>query len=98
MRLNLASDDIKKPSKFLVLVKGGRFEVDLVDLRKKAIYWNETKPSEVQRCLWFFKENNEQLFQPYDEEYCQFLEVSVIKLCHLHLVFLNIGTTARWRH
>ena len=60
----------------MVLVKGGRFEVDLVEEKRRAIYWNEAKVSQVQRCLWFFKENNEQLYEPYDEDYCEFLEVT----------------------
>jgi hypothetical protein len=58
-----------------VLIKGGRFEVDLVDLKKRSIYWSQAKEAECQRCLWFYKENNEQLYEPYDEEYCEFLEV-----------------------
>ena len=31
----------------------------------------------MKRCLWFYKENNEQRYLPYDEEYSEFLEVSI---------------------
>jgi hypothetical protein len=71
---NLKTDP-KLTQNYIVLVKGARFEVDLIDLKKRAIYWEETKQSEVRRCLWFYKENNEKVFEPYEEEYCEFLEV-----------------------
>lgn len=57
-------------------VKGGRFEVDLVELIRRPIYWDEAKICQVKRCLWFYKENNEE-FMPYDEDYCEFLEVQI---------------------
>lgn len=59
----------------MVCIKGGRFEVDLVNLEKRTIYWKDNKNSEVRRCLWFFKENDDTCFQPYSEEYSEFLEV-----------------------
>lgn len=57
----------------IVTVKGGRFEVDLVELIRRPIYWDEDKVCNVKRCLWFYKENNEE-YMPYDEDYCEFLE------------------------
>jgi hypothetical protein len=63
---------------FIVGVRGGRFEVDLVELTRRAVYWDETKTSQVRRCLWFYKENNDQQFVPYGEDYSDFLEVSLL--------------------
>jgi hypothetical protein len=68
----------RKPGELIVLVKGGRFEVDLVGMKKRSIYWAQAKEAQVHRCLWFFKENSEHLYEPYDEEYCEFLEVSFV--------------------
>ena len=59
-----------------VAVMGGRFEVDLIDLSKTPVYWQEVaKSSEVRRCLWFYKESNDQRYLPYEEDYSKFLEV-----------------------
>jgi len=62
-------------SRFLVAVKGGRFDVDLVELVKNPVYWSEEKVSSVRRCMWFYKESNDQRFLPYEEDYSEFLEV-----------------------
>lgn len=62
-----------------VSIKGGRFEVDLIELVKRPIYWNDDKKSFVRRCLWFYKENNDQRYLPYDEEYSEFLEIQYEK-------------------
>lgn len=64
--------------KFIVAIKGGRFEVDLIKLEMRPVYWSEVKASRVRRSLWFYRENNEQQFVPYEEEYSEFLEVSAI--------------------
>ena len=73
---------LKKDSiNYTITIKGGRFEVDLIDLVKRPVYWNDNKPSQVQRCLWFYKETNDQRFIPYDEEYSEFLEVNIKMLC-----------------
>ncbi|CAF0706642.1 unnamed protein product [Brachionus calyciflorus] len=68
---NLSND------KFIISIKGGRFEVDLVALERRPVYWQNKKKSEVRRCLWFYKENDELKFQPYLEEYSEFLEVGI---------------------
>ena len=62
--------------KFLVSVNGGRYDCDLVDLVKRPIYWTEKKLEKIRRCLWFYKENHDQIYVPYEEEYSEFLEVS----------------------
>ena len=59
----------------MVAIKGGRYDVELVSMTKRPIYWEEKKESSVRRCLWFYKENNEKQFVPYEEEYSIFLEV-----------------------
>jgi hypothetical protein len=44
-------------------------------MTKKPVYWEDKNESEIRRCLWFYKDNNEQTFKPYDEKYSKFLEV-----------------------
>jgi hypothetical protein len=69
----------KNGLKLIVPIKGGRFEADLIELKKYPIYWNEDKPSSIRRGLWFYKEMNEQRFVPYAEEYSLFLEAEYEK-------------------
>ena len=54
-------------------MNGGRFDANLVKLTRHPIYW-EGASVEIKRCLWFYKENNEQRYKPYDDEYTEFLE------------------------
>lgn len=68
--------------KFLVSVNGGRHECDLVDLVKRPVYWKEKNLEKIRRCLWFYKENNEQIYIPYEEEYSEFLEVTAF-FCYI---------------
>lgn len=75
-RLRALSEIERGQSKHIISIKGGRFDVDLVALQKHAVYWTEEQTSQVCRCLWFYKESNEQQFLPYTEEYSDFLEVS----------------------
>lgn len=70
----------ERKSSHIVTVKGGRFEIDLVEMTRRPVYWDEAKVCNVKRCLWFFKENNDQ-FMPYDEDYCEFLEVIPFLKC-----------------
>ncbi len=61
MNSNFLSDKIRKlreePSSdvnihlndLIVQIKGGRYEVNLVELTKRAIYWDEKKESIVRR-------------------------------------------------
>ena len=64
------------PNEILVLIKGGRFEVDIIDMTKRPVYWEEAQVSQVRRCLWFHKESSEKSFTPYEQEYSEFLEVN----------------------
>jgi len=89
-------DEIKKlretgsnSSQFVESIKGGRFDVDLVGLVKNSVYWSEEKASNVRRCLWFYKESNDQRFLPYEEDYSEFLEVGFY-LRHLKMIKIQI--------
>jgi hypothetical protein len=59
--------------KYTVAVNGGRCDANLVKLTKHPIYW-DGETVDIKRCLWFYKENNEQRFKPYDDIYADFLE------------------------
>lgn len=72
LRSSKTADENEK-SKYSVTVKGGRFEVDLINLKMRPIYWDGVSV-EIKRCLWFYKENNDNRFKPYDEQYSKLLE------------------------
>lgn len=85
--------------KFLVSVNGGRYECDLVDLVKRPIYWTEKKLEKIRRCLWFYKENHDQIYVPYEEEYSEFLEKEYEKairtnIFHKRIDFRPTGTAS----
>ena len=42
-------------SDFTVQIKGGRFEVNLVELTKRPIYWEDKKDSFVRRYIYVFQ-------------------------------------------
>ena len=60
----------------VVSVQGGRYDVDIIDRSRTAVYWQEST-SNVRRCSWFYKEDGESRFLPYDENFAQRLEVIV---------------------
>ena len=64
--------------KFLITVNGGRYECDLIESVKRPIYWTGKNLEKIRRCLWFYKENNEQTFIPYEQDYSEFLDVCVV--------------------
>ena len=74
-------------NEFVVLIKGGRFEVDLVEMTKRPVYWDDSYVSQVRRCLWFHKESSEKNFTPYEQEYSEFLEVNTQKM--YTCIFIN---------
>ncbi|KAG8441170.1 hypothetical protein GDO86_006783 [Hymenochirus boettgeri] len=62
----------RNPQSLVIPTCGGRYDVHLGSRRLKAIYWEE-KDSEVQRCTWFYKgEDNK--YVPYAEDFSQVLE------------------------
>lgn len=48
----------------------------LYDRMRKAVYWEE-EPSEVRRCMWFYKGDKDSRFVPYTEDFSDKLEVSI---------------------
>lgn len=60
-----------KPSG-VVRTHGGRYDVDLTKMQMQSVYWIEA-PSEVRRCTWFLKEENQ--FVPYTVSVADKLEV-----------------------
>lgn len=55
---------------------GGRYDVYLYDRMRKAVYWEE-EPSEVRRCMWFYKGEKDSRFIPYTEDFSDKLEVGI---------------------
>ena len=59
----------------MVAVEGGRYDVRLTERLRYAVYWDQG-PSEVRRCTWFFKGNDDPRYMPYSETFSDSLEVS----------------------
>ena len=56
-------------------VEGGRYDVDIIERTRTSVYWEEST-SFVRRCSWFYKEDGESRFLPYDEQAAEKLEVN----------------------
>ena len=63
----------------IISVQGGRYDVDIIERSRTAVYWDETT-SYVRRCSWFYKEDGESRFLPYDESFADRLEVRFIRM------------------
>lgn len=63
------------PESVVVRTDGGRYDVQLYERLRNAIYWEED-PTEVRRCTWFYKGDADSRFVPYSEEFSDKLEVS----------------------
>uniref|UniRef100_A0A673B308 SEC23 interacting protein n=1 Tax=Sphaeramia orbicularis TaxID=375764 RepID=A0A673B308_9TELE len=62
------------PENVIVRTDGGRYDVQLYDDRQRtAVFWEE-EPTEVRRCTWFYKGDNDSRFIPYSEEFSDKLE------------------------
>ncbi|NXX96586.1 S23IP protein, partial [Centropus bengalensis] len=61
------------PESVVLSTDGGRYDVFLYDRVRKAVYWDE-EPSEVRRCLWFYKGDKDSRFVPYTEDFSDKLE------------------------
>uniref|UniRef100_A0A673B372 SEC23 interacting protein n=1 Tax=Sphaeramia orbicularis TaxID=375764 RepID=A0A673B372_9TELE len=57
----------------IVRTDGGRYDVQLYDRQRTAVFWEE-EPTEVRRCTWFYKGDNDSRFIPYSEEFSDKLE------------------------
>lgn len=61
------------PENVIVRTDGGRYDVQLYDRQRSAVFWEE-EPTEVRRCTWFYKGDNDSRFIPYSEEFSDKLE------------------------
>ncbi|XP_068807675.1 SEC23-interacting protein [Struthio camelus] len=61
------------PESVVLSTEGGRYDVYLYDRLRKAVYWEE-EPSEVRRCMWFYKGDKDSRFIPYTEDFSDKLE------------------------
>lgn len=62
------------PENVIVCTDGGRYDVQLYDRIRTAVFWEE-EPTEVRRCTWFYKGDTDSRFIPYSEEFSEKLEV-----------------------
>ena len=68
-----------------VSVDGGRFDVNISQRIKTAVYWVED-PIPIRRCSWFYKSNSDGRWNPYDEETAARLEAE----------YCDAVTSGRW--
>uniref|UniRef100_A0A673Y2S3 SEC23 interacting protein n=1 Tax=Salmo trutta TaxID=8032 RepID=A0A673Y2S3_SALTR len=61
------------PENVIVCTDGGRYDVQLYDRIRTAVFWEE-EPTEVRRCTWFYKGDTDSRFIPYSEEFSEKLE------------------------
>ncbi|XP_030342531.1 SEC23-interacting protein [Strigops habroptila] len=66
------------PESVVLSTDGGRYDVYLYDRMRKAVYWDE-EPSEVRRCMWFYKGDKDSRFIPYTEDFSDKLEAEYKK-------------------
>ncbi|XP_074531450.1 SEC23-interacting protein [Halichoeres trimaculatus] len=66
------------PENVIVRTDGGRYDVQLYDRIRTAVYWGE-EPTEVRRCSWFYKGDSDSRFIPYSEEFSEKLEAEYKK-------------------
>uniref|UniRef100_A0AAQ4NUP8 SEC23 interacting protein n=1 Tax=Gasterosteus aculeatus aculeatus TaxID=481459 RepID=A0AAQ4NUP8_GASAC len=66
------------PENVIIRTDGGRYDVQLYDRLRTAVYWQE-EPTEVRRCSWFYKGDTDSRFIPYSEEFSDKLEAEYKK-------------------
>ncbi|KAG7254031.1 hypothetical protein CRUP_016581, partial [Coryphaenoides rupestris] len=66
------------PENVTVRTDGGRYDVQLYDRLRAAVYWEEEE-TEVRRCTWFYKGDNDSRFVPYSEDFSDKLEAEYKK-------------------
>lgn len=74
------------PENVIVRTDGGRYDVQLYDRMRTAVFWEE-EPTEVRRCSWFYKGDTDSRFIPYSEEFSDKLEVCVTSTILLKTYF-----------
>ncbi|KAK3573524.1 hypothetical protein QTP86_026035 [Hemibagrus guttatus] len=79
MRLEETFNSVQPdPESVIVSTDGARYDVQLYDRIRTAVYWEE-EPTEVRRCTWFYKGDNDSRFIPYSEEFSDKLEAEYKK-------------------
>nr|XP_053635486.1 SEC23-interacting protein-like isoform X4 [Cherax quadricarinatus] len=77
----------------LVPTEGGRYDVNVKERTRRAVYWEQDEPCPIRRCSWFKKSPLDAQPLPYDEQIAEQLEVSLsLGHCHLHLTCLCCWT------
>ncbi|XP_013776144.1 phospholipase DDHD2-like [Limulus polyphemus] len=71
--LNLEEAYKRDPHGSVVATDGGRYDVVLGERLKKSVYWEE-EPHSVKRCTWFYKQEGQNKFVPYEEDIASKLE------------------------
>ncbi|KAJ3610238.1 hypothetical protein NHX12_022332 [Muraenolepis orangiensis] len=66
------------PESVIVRTDGGRYDVQLYDRLRTAVFWEEEE-TEVRRCTWFYKGDSDSRFVPYSEEFSDKLEAEYKK-------------------
>ncbi|XP_028851871.1 phospholipase DDHD2-like isoform X2 [Denticeps clupeoides] len=72
-KLEEALKNAKEGQESIVATEGGRYDVRLSERLRYAVYWDQA-PSEVQRCTWFYKGNDDPRYLPYPEPFSNRLE------------------------
>jgi hypothetical protein len=65
---------IKGQESTLVSTDGGRYDVNLSERLRYAVFWEE-EPKVIQRCSWFYKREGDNRYVPYEEKFALRLEV-----------------------
>ncbi|XP_062371806.1 phospholipase DDHD2-like [Sardina pilchardus] len=73
LKLEDALKNLKNEEESVVAVEGGRYDVRMTERLRYAVYWDQA-PSEVRRCTWFFKGNEDPRYMPYPESFSDRLE------------------------
>lgn len=69
---DFATSDDLAPEK-VIATDGGRYDVNILRRQKSPVYWKGVV-SEVRRCSWFYKNDIDRRYVPYDENIAATLE------------------------
>ena len=58
----------------LIPTDGGRYDVNIGERVKTAVYWPEAEPTPIRRCSWFYHSNVDGRWIPYEEQLAARLE------------------------
>lgn len=57
----------------VIATDGGRYDINILRRERTPVYWKGA-PSEVRRCSWFYKNNGDRRYVPYEENVATRLE------------------------